>query len=54
MFNSYVTNFRVGFHQNSVSNVILQVGTPGGVGFFNHISVNEKKLTDQTHKAYVK
>ena len=53
-FTSLMTNFRVGFHPASATNVVLQVGQPGGSGRINGFHGNAEKITDHTHEQYLK
>ncbi len=52
-FNSVLTNFNIGFHRDQKENVVLSAGEPGGRGVFNRLSVNPKKVTDDTYKEYL-
>lgn len=52
-FNSILTNFRIGFRNDSVTNVILTVGEAGGDGTLDNLSVNASLTSDTTYKAYL-
>jgi hypothetical protein len=52
-FNAIVTNFRIGFRNTSVTNVILAVGKAGGDGTLDNLSVDESLTSDTTYKTYL-
>ena len=52
-FNSIITNFRIGFRDKGVTNVILSVGEKGGTGTLDNLSVNESLTQDDTYKTYL-
>jgi hypothetical protein len=52
-FNSIITNFRIGFRDQGVTNVILSVGEEGGNGTLDNLSANESLTQDNTYKTYL-
>lgn len=51
-FNAVVTNFRIGFRNTSVTNIILTVGEAGGNGTLDNLSVNKALTSDTAYTAY--
>jgi len=53
-FNAIVTNFKIGFRDDTKKNVVLSVGELGGKGLFEHLDVdNAITVKDASHLAYV-
>lgn len=53
-FGSMVTRLKAGFRGKSAKNVILEVGKPGGRGFFDTLHVLDPSLVNETERVFEK
>ncbi len=53
-FNSTITNFKAGFREETEKNIVLSVGEIDGTGSIENLEVENKKITDNTYKFYLK
>lgn len=52
-FNSIFTNYKIGFHHDSVNNTILSVAEEGGTGVLNRLLFHLPLVTDTAHLPYL-
>ena len=53
-FLSFVTNLRIGFHEEFHDNVILSEEIPGGAGVFENLFVSKKDFLTDAHEKHLK
>lgn len=53
-FDSFVTNLKVGFHNEFKNNIVLSEQMPGGKGMFERLCVNTPQIITNTHEPYLR
>ena len=52
-FNSIITNFKIGFREDTKKNNVLVVGSPFGEGTIDNLSVSSKSASNRMYKAFM-